>query len=49
LVVVDDGDDVDDIIDEGLTVGPVCVIGEVDPDQQLGDGAGGDSRVVIDD
>jgi hypothetical protein len=35
-VVVDDGDDVDDLVDEGSTVGPVGVIGEVDPDQELG-------------
>ena len=31
FVVIDDGDDVDDIVDNGLTVGPVGVIGEVDP------------------
>jgi len=47
FVVVDDGEDVDDVVDEGVPVGPVGVIGEVDPDQQLGDGNGGDRRVVI--
>jgi hypothetical protein len=47
FVVVEDGDDVDDVVDEGLTVGPVGVIGEVGPDQELGDGDGGDRRVVI--
>ena len=33
LVVGDDGDDVDDVVDEGLPVGAVAVIGEVDSDQ----------------
>jgi hypothetical protein len=47
LVVVDDGDDVYDVVDEGLPVGAVEVIGEVDSDQQLGDGDGGDRGVVI--
>jgi hypothetical protein len=46
-VVVDDGDGVDDVVDEGLTLGPVGVIGEVDPDQELSDGDGGDRGVVI--
>lgn len=47
VVVVDDGDDVDDVVDEGLTVRAVRVIGEVDSDQELGDGDGRDRHVVI--
>ena len=47
LVVVDDRDDVDDVVHEGLPVGAVDVIGQVHSDQQLGDGDGGDRRVVV--
>ena len=47
LVVVDDGDDVYDVVDEALPVGAMDVIGEVDSDQQLGDGDGGDRGVVV--
>lgn len=46
-VVVDDGDDIDDVVDEGLTVWPVGLIGEMDSDQQLGDGDGRDRRFVV--
>jgi len=47
VVVADDGDDVDDVVGEGLTVGAMVVIGQVDSDQQLGDGDGGDRCVVV--
>lgn len=47
VVVVDDGDDVDDVVDEGLTVRPVGLIGEMDSDQQLGNGDGRNRRLVV--
>jgi hypothetical protein len=47
VVVCDDRDDVNDVIDEGLTIGAVGVIGEVDSDQELSEGNGRDRHVVV--
>ena len=44
VVVVDDGDDIGDVVDESLTVRVVGVVGEVGSDQELGDSA--DSGLV---
>lgn len=46
-VVIDDGDHFGDVVDEGLTGGPAGIICEVDADEELGDGDGGDRCVVI--
>ena len=46
-VVVDNGDDLFDLIDELPTAGPVNVVGQPDADQELSYGHGGDRHVVV--
>jgi hypothetical protein len=46
-LVVDNGDDLFDLVDELLTAGPVNVVGQQDADQRLSDGHGGDGHLVV--
>ncbi len=46
-VIVDDGEDLGDFIDELLASGSVSIVGELDAHEELGDGDRGDSDLVV--
>jgi hypothetical protein len=46
-VVVDDGDDICDVVDELLTCQSVAAVGQMDPYEKLSDGHGGDRHVIV--
>jgi len=46
-VVVDDWDDICDVVDELLARHSVAAVGQMDADEKLGDGDGGDGHVVV--